>query len=77
VHGLVDELIKRFKKPGKFHHFWIITDAAAAGGLVWPPKPKRKAESTFPEKASSLGSREQGRYAAEFFTVVKTAYTAP
>ena len=26
-------------------------------------------------KASSLGSREQGRYAAEFFTVVKTAYT--
>ena len=26
-------------------------------------------------KASSFGSREQGRYAAEFFTVVKTAYT--
>ncbi|MGI3185596.1 aldehyde dehydrogenase family protein [Nioella aestuarii] len=26
-------------------------------------------------KASSLGSREQGRYAAEFFTTVKTAYT--
>jgi acyl-CoA reductase-like NAD-dependent aldehyde dehydrogenase len=28
-------------------------------------------------KASSYGSREQGRYAAEFFTSVKTAYTAP
>lgn len=26
-------------------------------------------------KASSMGSREQGRYAAEFFTTVKTAYT--
>ncbi len=28
-------------------------------------------------KASSLGPREQGRYAAEFFTTVKTAYTLP
>jgi aldehyde dehydrogenase (NAD+) len=28
-------------------------------------------------KGSSYGSREQGRYAAEFFTIVKTAYTAP
>ena len=27
-------------------------------------------------KSSSYGSREQGRYAAEFFTTVKTAYTA-
>ncbi|SFZ81602.1 aldehyde dehydrogenase (NAD+) [Devosia enhydra] len=27
-------------------------------------------------KASSFGPREQGRYAAEFFTVVKTAYTS-
>jgi acyl-CoA reductase-like NAD-dependent aldehyde dehydrogenase len=27
-------------------------------------------------KGSSYGSREQGRYAAEFFTTVKTAYTA-
>ena len=26
-------------------------------------------------KASSLGSREQGRYAVEFYTIVKTAYT--
>jgi aldehyde dehydrogenase (NAD+) len=25
-------------------------------------------------KASSYGSREQGRHAAEFFTTVKTAY---
>ena len=28
-------------------------------------------------KASSYGAREQGRYAAEFYTVVKTAYTLP
>src|SRR5450432_1172931 len=28
-------------------------------------------------KASSYGPREQGRYAREFFTVVKTAYTLP
>ncbi len=28
-------------------------------------------------KGSSLGPREQGRYAAEFYTVVKTAYTQP
>ncbi|WP_018152775.1 aldehyde dehydrogenase family protein [Leeia oryzae] len=27
-------------------------------------------------KGSSVGSREQGRYAAEFYTTVKTAYTA-
>ena len=27
-------------------------------------------------KGSSYGSREQGAYAAEFLTVVKTAYTA-
>ena len=27
-------------------------------------------------KGSSYGPREQGRYAAEFHTVVKTAYTA-
>jgi aldehyde dehydrogenase (NAD+) len=28
-------------------------------------------------KGSSYGPREQGRYAAEFFTIVKTAYTLP
>ena len=27
-------------------------------------------------KASSYGPREQGRYAAEFYTTVKTAYTS-
>jgi aldehyde dehydrogenase (NAD+) len=26
-------------------------------------------------KASSVGSREQGRHAVEFYTTVKTAYT--
>ena len=28
-------------------------------------------------KGSSFGSREQGTYAAEFYTTVKTAYTLP
>ena len=28
-------------------------------------------------KGSSYGPREQGSYAREFFTVVKTAYTLP
>ena len=28
-------------------------------------------------KGSSYGAREQGRYAAEFYTTVKTAYTLP
>jgi alpha-ketoglutaric semialdehyde dehydrogenase len=28
-------------------------------------------------KGSSYGSREQGRYALEFYTAVKTAYTQP
>jgi aldehyde dehydrogenase (NAD+) len=28
-------------------------------------------------KGSSYGAREQGRYAAEFFTAVKTAYVRP
>ena len=28
-------------------------------------------------KGSSYGSREQGRYAVEFYTTVKTAYVAP
>jgi len=28
-------------------------------------------------KASSYGAREQGSYAAEFYTTVKTAYISP
>ena len=28
-------------------------------------------------KGSSFGPREQGKYAAEFYTPVKTAYTLP
>jgi acyl-CoA reductase-like NAD-dependent aldehyde dehydrogenase len=28
-------------------------------------------------KGSSFGPREQGKYAAEFYTTVKTAYTMP
>jgi alpha-ketoglutaric semialdehyde dehydrogenase len=29
------------------------------------------------KKGSSYGSREQGKYAAEFYTTVKTCYIAP
>jgi aldehyde dehydrogenase (NAD+) len=29
------------------------------------------------KKGSSYGTREQGRYAVEFYTSVKTCYTAP
>jgi aldehyde dehydrogenase (NAD+) len=28
-------------------------------------------------KGSSLGAREQGRYAAEFYTTIKTSYVLP
>ena len=40
-------------------HDEIVVTTAAAGGT----------------KGSSQDPREQGRYAAEFFTTVKTAYT--
>ena len=51
----------------------------AAAGMVMVNLPTAGVDYHVPfggTKASSFGSREQGRYAAEFFTTVKTAYTA-
>ena len=51
----------------------------AEAGMVMVNLPTAGVEYHVPfggRKGSSLGSREQGRYAAEFYTVVKTAYLA-
>ncbi len=51
----------------------------AQAGMVMVNAPTAGADYHVPfggRKASSYGSREQGTYAAEFYTVVKTAYTA-
>ncbi|MDB5975284.1 MAG: Aldehyde Dehydrogenase [Nevskia sp.] len=52
----------------------------AQAGMVMVNAPTAGVDYHVPfggRKASSYGSREQGRYAAEFYTTVKTAYTAP
>jgi acyl-CoA reductase-like NAD-dependent aldehyde dehydrogenase len=51
----------------------------AQAGMVMVNAPTAGVDYHVPfggSKASSYGPREQGRYAAEFFTTVKTAYTA-
>ncbi|MEO6292383.1 MAG: aldehyde dehydrogenase family protein [Burkholderiaceae bacterium] len=51
----------------------------AQAGMVMVNAPTAGADYHVPfggRKASSYGAREQGTYAAEFYTVVKTAYTA-
>lgn len=51
---------------------------SAEAGMVMVNLPTAGVDFHVPfggRKASSYGSREQGRYAAEFFTQVKTAYT--
>ncbi|MES2946721.1 MAG: aldehyde dehydrogenase family protein [Pseudomonadota bacterium] len=51
----------------------------AQAGMVMVNTPTAGADYHVPfggRKASSYGAREQGSYAAEFYTVVKTAYTA-
>lgn len=51
----------------------------AQAGMVMVNAPTAGADYHVPfggRKASSAGSREQGTYAAEFYTTVKTAYTA-
>ncbi len=51
----------------------------AQAGMVMVNAPTAGVDYHVPfggRKGSSYGSREQGRYAAEFFTTVKTAYTA-
>jgi len=52
----------------------------SAAGMVMVNLPTAGVDYHAPfggRKGSSYGPREQGRYAAEFYTVVKTAYTAP
>jgi aldehyde dehydrogenase (NAD+) len=52
----------------------------AEAGLIMVNLPTAGVDFHVPfggRKASSHGPREQGRYAAEFFTVIKTAYTLP
>lgn len=54
--------------------------ANAQAGMVMVNLPTAGVDYHVPfggRKGSSYGSREQGRYAAEFYTTVKTAYTAP
>ncbi len=53
---------------------------SAQAGLVMVNLPTAGVDYHVPfggRKGSSYGSREQGRYAAEFYTTVKTAYTLP
>jgi aldehyde dehydrogenase (NAD+) len=52
----------------------------AEAGLVMVNLPTAGVDYHVPfggRKGSSYGPREQGRYAAEFYTTVKTAYTLP
>lgn len=54
--------------------------ANAQAGMVMVNLPTAGVDYHVPfggTKGSSYGSREQGRYAAEFYTTVKTAYTLP
>ncbi len=54
--------------------------ANAASGMVMVNLPTAGVDYHVPfggRKGSSYGSREQGRYAVEFYTTVKTAYVAP
>lgn len=58
------------------HHF----RANARAGMVMVNLPTAGVDYHVPfggTKGSSFGSREQGAYAAEFYTTVKTAYLAP
>jgi aldehyde dehydrogenase (NAD+) len=53
---------------------------AAQAGMVMVNLPTAGVDFHVPfggRKASSLGPREQGHHAVEFFTTVKTAYTFP
>jgi aldehyde dehydrogenase (NAD+) len=52
---------------------------SAQAGMVMVNVPTAGVDFHVPfggRKGSSYGPREQGRYAAEFYTTVKTAYTA-
>jgi aldehyde dehydrogenase (NAD+) len=52
----------------------------SAAGMVMVNLPTAGVDYHVPfggRKGSSYGPREQGRYAAEFYTTVKTSYTLP
>jgi acyl-CoA reductase-like NAD-dependent aldehyde dehydrogenase len=52
----------------------------SAAGMVMVNVPTAGVDYHVPfggRRASSYGPREQGTYAREFYTVVKTSYTAP
>ena len=54
------------------------SSATAQAGMVMVNLPTAGVDYHVPfggRKGSSYGPREQGRYAAEFYTTVKTAYT--
>jgi acyl-CoA reductase-like NAD-dependent aldehyde dehydrogenase len=58
----------------------VVGDYAVAPGIVMVNAPTAGVDYHVPfggRKNSSYGAREQGRYAVEFFTMTKTAYTAP
>ena len=61
-------------------YFEVVTTLALLIGMVMVNLPTAGVDYHVPfggRKGSSYGPREQGRYAQEFFTVVKTAYTLP
>ena len=56
------------------------SSATAEAGMVMVNLPTAGVDYHVPfggRKGSSYGPREQGAYAAEFYTTVKTAYTNP
>ena len=72
--GLSSGVVTTSLKPAA--HFKRNSQA----GMVMVNLPTARVDYHVPfggRKGSSYGPREQGRYAAEFYTTVKTAYVAP
>ena len=58
----------------------VVTSFAVTIGMVMVNLPTAGVDYHVPfggRKGSSYGAREQGRYASEFYTTVKTAYILP
>ena len=61
---------------------WLYSGVSEASqaGMIMVNRPTAGVDYHVPfggTKGSSYGSREQGSYAAEFYTTVKTSYTLP